>query len=190
MLIAIGGHTGTGKTTLAYALRDAFPFLHDALMIEDDQIRREMLARSLRERLNSEDYHPDVSIRVREKIDQTIQEALQKGQIVIDSSGFFKKEQRRAIEDLAQSCAVPFVGLWLVASRSVMEERIEKRMQERDDGHDLSVERGHASDACLGVIDKFGELPAPTSGAWTIIDSEAPIDKLLEHVRTRLAGAP
>lgn len=186
MLIAIGGHTGTGKTTLAYALREAYPRLADALIVEDDQIRREILAKTLREKMNNEDYHPDVTVRVRQKIDATIRQTLLSGRIVIDSSGFFIKEQRHAIEALAQECAATFIGLWLVAPRSVMEARIEKRMQEREEGANLSVEKGHASDACLGVIDKYGDLPLPTSNLWTVIDSEAPVDKLLEHLRERL----
>lgn len=189
LLVAIGGHTGTGKTTLAYAMREAFPQLRDALVIEDDQVRREMLARSLREKLKNEDYHPDVTARVREKIDATIRKALESGRPVIDSSGFFKKEQRHGIEALAGLCAVPFIGLWLVAPRSVMEARIEKRMQERETCADLSVECGHASDACLGVIDKYGDLPLPASAAWTVIDSDLPIERLVEQVRIHLSGA-
>ncbi|HBM91180.1 MAG TPA: hypothetical protein DD400_04825 [Rhodospirillaceae bacterium] len=185
-LIAIGGHTGTGKTTLAYAMRQVCEPLAECLIVEDDQMRRASLVRSLREKMKPEDYGTEINQEIRGKLDATIRGALEEGLPVIDSSGFFKSSSRRHIEDLARECSVPFIGLWLVAPRSVMEERIRKRMEERDNGRDFSVEKGHASDACIGVIDKFGDLGVPASQAWITIDTEGTLEQTLERITERL----
>jgi predicted kinase len=185
-LIAIGGHTGTGKTTLAYAMREAFAALSDALIVEDDQMRRAHLVRSLREKMAPSDYSEEISESVRGKMDAQIASALAEGRTVIDSSGFFKKESREHAENLAQEYGVPFVGIWLVAPREVMEERIRKRMKEREEESELSEEKGHASDGCLGVIDKFGDIGVPVSASWIAIDSEGALEQTLEKIRERL----
>ncbi len=185
-LIAIGGHTGTGKTTLAYAMRQVCEPLADGLVVEDDQMRRASLVRSVREKMKSEDYGTEINQEIRGKLDKTISKALKEGLPVIDSSGFFKSSFRRHIENLARECGVPFIGLWLVAPRDVMEARIRKRTEERENGTNLAVEKGHASDACIGVIDKFGDIGVPASRYWITIDTEGTLEQTLERITHRL----
>lgn len=189
-LIAIGGHTGTGKTTLAFRLRDAVEGLRGALVMDGDQARREMLGYALRDVMKPDDYAPEVTDRLRDRMDETLRQALAKGQQVIDCSGFFTQGERRRIEALAAACGVPFIGLWLTAEREAMSRRILKRLAERrDNPESLCVEAGHASDACLGVIDKFGDIGVPESKAWTILDSSGPVEEVLgqalERIRVR-----
>ncbi|QQR69965.1 MAG: AAA family ATPase [Alphaproteobacteria bacterium] len=178
-LIAIGGHTGTGKTTLAYALRKALPILHGAVILEDDLVRRELLGASLADTLDDKAYMDEVSARVSGLIAQRTVDALAQRTSVINASGFFSKAARPAIVKLAADHGAIFIGLWLIAPRAVMEERINRRLIEREKGVELRVEDGHASDACVAVIDKFGDIGVPNDDHWQTIDAEHPKDEVL-----------
>jgi len=182
-LLAIGGHTGTGKSTLAHALRGACHVLSEALIIDMDQARREMLGYDLKTMMKPEDYADEVTVRVRAFMDGLIESALREGRNVIDASGFFSEEGRGAIESLAVRCGVPFVGLWLLVSRKEQERRILARRAERIGGlTPLALAKGHASDADLGVIAKFGDLDLPQSKAWVSLDADGTADEVLHKV--------
>lgn len=186
-LIAIGGHTGTGKTVLAYRLRAGVPALAGALVLDCDQERRERLGYALAAAMRPEDYAPEITEEVRTAMDEKMTGALAAGRSVIDASGFFTSEGRAAIEALAASCGVAFFGLWLTAPREVMEKRIAARLDERASGKDLSLERGHASDACLGVIDKFGDIGLPESRAWVLLEASGSPQEVFAAARERLS---
>ena len=171
--IAIGGHTGTGKTTLAYALREKGVVFADCFIIEEDEMRRIQLGLVLKDVLVDADYDDAITCAVRAKMDGLICDILGKGRSVIDASGFFTEKGREHAELLAKDCAVMFVGFWLTVSRDVMEQRIQKRSVERRSGSALSVEKGHASDAGVGVLDKYGDLGVPSSNVWHVIDANA-----------------
>jgi adenylylsulfate kinase-like enzyme len=66
LLLAIGGHTGTGKSSLAHRLSAAVPFLREALVMDMDQVRREVLGYDLRVVMKPEDYSDEVTGRVRD----------------------------------------------------------------------------------------------------------------------------
>lgn len=179
LLIAIGGHTGTGKSTLAHRLLAVVPFLREALVMDMDQVRREVLGYDLRVVMKPEDYSDEVTGRVRDLMNGRIAAALGTGRNVIDASGFFPESERRNIENLAGRCGASFVGLWLIASRDVLEQRINKRLAEREDREVLSFEAGHASDACPGVLDKFGDIGVPESKSWTLLDASGTMEDVL-----------
>ncbi len=187
-LIAIGGHTGTGKTTLAYALREALPILREAVILEDDLVRRELLGASLADTLDDKAYTDDVSARVSASIEQRTLEALAQGTSVINASGFFSEAARPAIAKLAADHGAIFIGLWLIAPRAVMEERINRRLIEREKGVELRVEDGHASDACVAVIDKFGDIGLPNDARWHTVDAACPKDEVLAYALKIIDG--
>lgn len=178
-LIAIGGHCGTGKSTLGHALPQACPALGDALVLDFDQGHREMLGYDLKTVMKPEDYASEVIARLRARMDEKIAAALKAGRDVIDASGYFGESERKNIEELAESCGAEFVGLWLIVPIEVMERRILKRRAERRSGKPLSVEKGHASDACLCVLDKFGDIGQPESKEWTILKADGSVENVL-----------
>lgn len=177
-LVAIGGHTGTGKTTLAYGLRRTVICLSEAVILDNDQVRREVLGADLKTVLQDKDYTPEVSAHVLDVIAQKTKESLLQKIPVINCSGFFFREEREALPALAVSSGAKLIGIWLVAPQAVMRERITKRLSERAKLETLSLEDGHASDACHGVIDKFGDIGVPEGDEWTILDASISADTL------------
>ena len=178
-LIAIGGHTGTGKTTLAYGLQKSVPFLRSALLLDDDQIRREQLGFDLAHTLYDTAYAPSVSARVTEEITRRTITALKNAIPVINPSGFFAETSRKAIEQLAIDLGINFIGLWLVAPKETMKQRIAQRLNERKTLQTLALEQGHASDADETVIDKYGDIGTPQSPNWKILNATLPKESLL-----------
>ncbi|QQR69615.1 MAG: AAA family ATPase [Alphaproteobacteria bacterium] len=185
-LIAIGGHVGTGKTCLAYGLRGVVPFLRDAVILEDDQIRRQVMGVALGVTMEPRAYENDISARVKDMIDQQTRAALAGGVSVVNPSGFFSLESRNQAKLWAAECAATFVGLWLVAPRQVMECRIRQRQHERETLQELRLENGHASDACVAVIDKFGELNPPDDSAWHVLDASLSIDRVCQAAAQKI----
>lgn len=184
ILCAIGGFIGTGKTTLAYALRKDVAALEDASVFEGDQTRRQLLGYGLSHVMSEADYAADVSQKVRDHIDKMTVQSLVKGKSVIDASGFWSNESQNNIEKLAQQYSTSFVGLWLSAPIETLEQRVKKRLQERSQGIELSVEKGHASDACLAVFDKCNAtIETPTSNHWHFLDAEQGEDVVLKQAR-------
>ena len=187
-LIAIGGHTGTGKTTLAYGLLRTVGALNNAVIVEDDQVRRELLGVGLDRTLCDEDYMPSISAKVVEIIERRTTETLSRNIPVINASGFFTESSRQAVQKLAESLHKKFIGLWLVAPVDVMKARIAKRLDERRTGQRLTLEQGHASDADQTVLAKFGNLGLPQSPAWNIIDASVSAQDLLAAAINILKG--
>ncbi len=181
-LIALGGPTGAGKTTLAYRLKRAVPSLSEALVIDNDDVRRSLLGYDLRSIMPESAYAPEITKQVRARSDEMIRQALGQGRDVIDSTGFWSPESRAHIKDLAQVCGADFIGLWLTAPREVLVSRIEARMAERRDAPTLDKERGHASDACPAVLDKYAHLlpPATPAEGWIQLESVGDKDHVTE----------
>lgn len=186
-LVAIGGHTGTGKTTLAYGLQRSVDSLKNAVIVEDDQVRRELLGADLNRTLGNEDYAPSVSEKVVDEIKRRTVEALMCDQSVINSSGFFAEPSRQVVQKLAEDLHKKFVGIWLIAPTEVMKERVSKRFLERQSLKQLTLEQGHASDADEAVIDKFGDLGLPESAEWIVVDSSVSAQELLNIVTKHIS---
>lgn len=182
-LLAIGGHTGTGKTTLAYSISKTVPIFSSAVILDDDHIRRELLDADLAVKLKPEDYSPEITRQVRHITEKRTAEAINEGLQVINPTGFFYEPQRAMIIEWAKTYSAKFIGLWLVAPRLIMEQRITKRLYERDNASKLMLEDGHASDADIGVIDKFGDLRTPQGKEWHVIDTDVPKSTVLERAQ-------
>ncbi|NCC03065.1 MAG: hypothetical protein EOM37_03310 [Proteobacteria bacterium] len=183
ILLVIGGFTGAGKTTLAHGLRRTVPALASAYVMDIDMTHREMLGYDLAYTMIDADYAPDVMGRVYALYDGQICRKLKIGQSVIEASGGWSEERRVKLEEIACECGVDFRAFWLTAPWEVMGERIDQRLAERASGQNLSAEKGHASDACRGVLDRCKSLTPPSSPLWPLIDASKGAEDVLAEIR-------
>jgi aminoglycoside phosphotransferase family enzyme/predicted kinase len=132
-LVAIGGLSGTGKSTLAAALAPAL----GARVLRSDVIRKRLFEVDPETRLPTSAYTSQMSRRVYQVLRRKAADALAAAYSVIIDAVSLKPAERRSIRAVADSAGVPFLGLWLVAPAATMDRRLRAR---RHDPSDASPE--------------------------------------------------
>ncbi len=138
-LVAVGGLSGAGKSTVAAGLAPELGAAPGALHVRTDVVRKSLFGVGETDRLAAETYTPEASVRVYRAVLDKARSALRAGHSVVVDAVFARADERAAAEDVARACGVPFDGLWLEAPAKVMIERVEQR-------------RGDASDATADVV--------------------------------------
>jgi hypothetical protein len=163
-LIAIGGFSGSGKSTVARAMAPLIGAIPGAVVIRSDETRKQLCGVAPLERLGPQGYTADVTRRVYATIAQRASQVVAGGHAAIVDAVYARPDDREAIERLAAAAQVPFVGLWLEAPETILIARAERRHLD-------------ASDADAGVI--RGQLAGDTGAVtWHRIDASL----LLEDV--------
>jgi aminoglycoside phosphotransferase family enzyme/predicted kinase len=156
-LIAIGGLSGTGKSTAAYRLAPAFGAAPGARVIRSDVIRKRHFAVAPEASLPAEAYTPAVTARVYRTMLDEAARCLAGGHSAILDAVFLRRGERDAAEEAARRHGVGFAGFWLEAPAAVTEDRVAHR---RDD----------ASDADAAVL-RMQRTIDPGEIDWTRIDA-------------------
>ncbi len=174
-IVAIGGYSGSGKSTIAAGLAPSFGRAPGALLLRSDVLRKTLLGVEPEVGLGAEAYAPEVDARVyRELCDRAVR-AARAGQAVIVDAVFADPGARAALVAAARKAGIPFTGLWLEAPREVLDRRIRNR-------------RGDASDATAEVL--AGQLAAdPGPLEWTRIDATPPADRVTADAARIALGA-
>lgn len=136
-LIAIGGVSGTGKSTLAAGLAPDLGLRPGARVLRSDVTRKLLLGVAPEMRLPAAGYTPEMSQRVYDALRRKAATVLATGYSVIIDAVSLRPEERRAFAEVARAAGVPFSGLWLEGRRETMASRIRAR---RDDASDASPE--------------------------------------------------
>ncbi|MDX8530763.1 AAA family ATPase [Mesorhizobium sp. VK25A] len=126
-LVAIGGLSGSGKTTVAEALAAQIGAPPGARIVESDRIRKAMHGVPAETRLPDKAYRPGVSERVYRQIAWRAELILTEGGSIVADAVFDKPEDRDRIERAASKTNVPFAGFWLAADPSVLWRRVGER---------------------------------------------------------------
>ena len=156
-LIAVGGYSGTGKTTLAAALAPDIGAAPGAVHLRSDVERKALFEVAETTKLDPGRYDAETTARVYRRIEGRARAALQAGHSVIADAVFARPDERQAIEEVARQTGVEFSGLWLTAP----DERLAQR---------VSARRGDASDATAAVVAMQIERGAgPVS--WRTLDA-------------------
>jgi aminoglycoside phosphotransferase family enzyme/predicted kinase len=177
-LIAIGGFSGSGKSTQAKALAPLIGAVPGAVVIRSDEIRKQLCGVDPLRRLGPDGYTADVTRRVYDLLAHRSAQAIRAGAAAVVDAVYAHGADREAIERVAAEAQLPFVGVWLDAPETVLIDRIEQR-------------RLDVSDANAAVI-KRQLAEGPGTIAWSRIDAAAAAGTVLSHViavlRERLQG--
>lgn len=132
-LLAIGGLSGTGKSTLARALAPVAAGVPGARLLHTDALRKALFHVAKTERLPETAYVPEVSERVYRCQRDQAAAYLRAGYSVIADGVFGLPQERAAIAAVAAGCGAPFHGLWLEAPVDALRRRIGERRVDMSD---------------------------------------------------------
>jgi aminoglycoside phosphotransferase family enzyme/predicted kinase len=171
-LIAVGGLSGTGKSTLAAALAPLASPAPGALHLRSDLERKALFRAEPTDRLGAEAYASEVTARVYAGIADQARQALAAGHSVIADAVYAASEERAAIEQVAAEAGVAFDGLWLTAAAGELKRRVAGRA-------------GDASDATPEVVERQLRLETGIIG-WRVLEAGGSSAATLEAARARL----
>jgi uncharacterized protein len=172
LLVAVGGLSGTGKSTLAASLAPMVGPAPGAVHLRSDLERKTLFERAELDRLPAEAYTAEIGAKVYSTLLDKAAVVLQAGHGVVVDAVFATPHERAAIEQLAQRQGIPFLGIWLEAPPAVLRDRV---LQRRDD----------ASDATVEVVDK--QLARDTGSInWRRVAAdgshEASMQQAIKHI--------
>jgi uncharacterized protein len=139
-LVAIGGLSGSGKSTQAKKLASYLGVAPGAIILRSDVVRKSLMGVAATSPLGADGYSAEVTTQVYEFLRDKTAMLLSAGHSVIVDAVHARAEERQMIEDVAARSGVPFKGLWLAPPGDVMEARLEGR---RNDASDATVEILH-----------------------------------------------
>jgi len=172
-LVAIGGLSGTGKSSVARALAPKLGAAPGAIHLRSDVLRKALAGVDELERLPPESYTPARSREVYKALSDRAATALDAGRAVVVDAVYARPEERSAIAALATARNLPFTGLWLEAAPGVLKARVADR-------------RGDASDATAAVVEKqlaydLGEID------WQRLSAAGPLEVVVARAERLLA---
>lgn len=154
-LVAVGGRSGTGKSTLAAALAPAVGPPPGAWVLRSDVARKRLFGVDPGARLDGDAYSHATTARVYAGLRVEARLALDAGHAVICDATFLDATERAEVARVATDAGVPFTGLWLDAPDDALVTRVTAR-------------RHDASDADASVV---RAQPAERPATWTTIDA-------------------
>jgi hypothetical protein len=146
-LVAIGGVSGTGKSTLAAHLAPHAGLPLGARILRSDVIRKRLHGAAPEDRLPDSAYAPGQTARVYETLCGEADRLLAAGCTVIADATFLEPSERAAIQAVADRRQVPFARIWLDAPDAVLTARLAARAGDASDATPAVLERQrqHAS---------------------------------------------
>ena len=138
-LTAVGGFSGSGKTTFARNIAPGLGAAPGAVVLRTDEIRKRLAGAGPQDRLPQDIYTPAFYAQVYETLIAEARALLAAGRAVVLDATFTQPQLRAQVEALAREMGVPFHGVWLEAASEVLAPRIETRT-------------GDASDATLDIL--------------------------------------
>jgi len=174
-LAAVGGLSGTGKSTFARLAAPGLGASPGAVVLRTDEVRKRLAGADAAQSLPPESYTPQVHAQVYDALFDAAAALLAAGRAVVLDATFVEPALRARAERLAAQAGVPFHGVWLEAPAEVLAGRIAGRA-------------GDASDATLATLQAQLERGAgPVS--WTRLDASGPAEAAVEAWAAGALGA-
>ncbi|MDP1617259.1 bifunctional aminoglycoside phosphotransferase/ATP-binding protein [Phenylobacterium sp.] len=172
-LAAVGGLSGTGKSTFARLIAPGLGASPGAVVLRTDEVRKRLMGVPPDSRLPASAYGPGFYEQVYDTLFSEAGQALAAGRAVVLDATFISPDQRGRAEALARRAGVPFAGIWLEAPAEILAARIGTR-------------HGDASDATVETLQmqidrEVGDI------AWTRVDASGPAAEAAEawsHLQT------
>ena len=175
-LVAVGGLSGTGKSTLARMLAPAIGAAPGAVHLRSDEIRKQLAGVPLLQRLGPDGYSSKMSERVYDTLVERAAQLLRSGHSVVVDAVYARPSERKRIEQVAIAEAVLFTGIWLEAPESVLVSRTEQR-------------RNDASDADPEIVRLQRELDTGPI-EWLRLDASGSASTVLSRAMDHVAISP
>lgn len=171
-LVAIGGLSGSGKSTVAEALAPSIGPAPGARLIESDRARKAMFGVSPETRLPDDAYRPEVSDQVYGSMAARTTALLRAGCPVLADAVFDRVDRRASIALAGAEVGAPFTGLWLDVAPEVLRQRVAAR-------------RGGVSDATVQILEtQLARDLGPMN--WLKVDGDQPVDGVVAAIRRHL----
>ncbi len=166
-LVAVGGLSGTGKTSVARALASRIARCPGAVHLRTDIERKHMFGVDETTRLPKDSYTREASDAVYERVLHKARIALQAGHTVIADAVFLDPCERAAIEQVTGDAGAAFAGVWLEADEQVLVDRV-------------SARKGDASDATADVV-RFQLKRLGDPVGWHKINAEGTLEDTIQR---------
>jgi hypothetical protein len=172
VLIAIGGLSGTGKSTLARALAPDLAPDPGAVIVRSDVERKILFGLAETARLTPEAYCPEVNAAVYARLVSQAGQIIAAQHSVIVDAVFVSADERAAIAEIAAKNKVSFRGIFLVADIKTRTARINTRKPDASDA-DAKIAQ-QQENYVLNHID------------WAQIDASGSLEETLTKCRAAL----
>lgn len=168
-LVAVGGLSGSGKTTVAEALAAQVGAPPGARIVESDRIRKAMHGVPAETRLPDRAYRPEVSDRVYHEMAWRAGLILSEGGSVVADAVFDRPADRERIEKAARDRGITFSGFWLEADPLVLWQRVSER-------------KGGPSDATIDILSRQLQRNATQVG-WRKINADRKLVDIVAELK-------
>lgn len=180
VLVAIGGLSGTGKTTLAKQIAARIGRRPGAVHLRSDLERKALFGVDPLTRLPQSAYAPEVTAKVYARMRDKARLALTAGHAVILDSVHTTAQERDDARKVADDLGCRFHGLWLDLGTADRAARVSKRQRDASDADVAVAQRQAAMD--LGTIDwarqdASAKLTTLAAKALSIIQTDKAADQ-------------
>jgi len=173
-VLAIGGLPGVGKSSLARIIAPELGPAPGAVVLRSDEIRKRLHGVRPEQPLPPSAYQAAADAVVAEELLRGVSMIAGEGHAAIADATFLDVSLRRRLAEQAKSHGWPWLGVWLTAPLSVLENRIRGRKRDASDADIAVLHRAHARD--------------PGPGDWTVISAEQ-TETALASLRSALQAA-
>lgn len=176
-LIAVGGLSGTGKTTISRQLAPGIGAAPGAVHLRSDLERKALQGAAAQIRLGDAHYGAAARAEVYRHMLQRAATLLAAGHSVLLDATFLSPDTRAAAEALATRLKVGFCGLWLQAPQAALLARVAARQNDASDADETVVRQQLAQD--IGAIswqrlESGGSLKATVAAARAAATDKPP----------------
>lgn len=176
-LLAVGGMSGTGKTTLARALAPALGASPGAVVLRSDEVRKRLAGLRPAERAPESAYGPEMTGRVYAALFAEAADLVAAGRSVILDATFLEAGRRAEAEALAARLGLTLEGLWLEAPEAVLRDRLARREGDASDAtpETLAAQLGRdAGPVAWTRLPPHPDLPGQALGRLEALNGDRP----------------